>query len=474
MRRLIWLVLLVTTALPGGPAVAQETDALRRELEQLRRELERTREEYRRTIDAMSERLRRLEAQPPPGTTTGPAPAAPTSPAPPLPPAGTTQAPPAPSPTLGPAELLRPRPPFALADRRGAAQLLFDIGVSADFIANLTQRNVDQANAGSFPGRENRLFPREIELNLFGQVDPYAAGVVRIEAGEEEPGEQAAVSLAEAYFTLLTLPGGTQLRVGQLRNRFGLLNEFHRDGLPQPDVPNVLLRFLGEEGLRERGAELTWVPPLPFYLEALVGVFNGDNDTAFGRGKLSEPLLTGRLRTFFEPTETSAIQVGVSGAHGRTAERRSSNLAGFDVKYKYRPEGWLHPLLTLAAEGLYSIRRTAVGEDLDGDGVADVESKRTRRRFGWYGYAELQPWRRWAFGARYDATQYPLDPGREWALEPYLTFFPSEFLRFRLAYKHTERSSSEAFAAAGGSARVADEVFLQGTFILGAHPAHPF
>ena len=56
----------------------------------------------------------------------------------------------------------------------------------------------------------------------------------------------------------------------------------------------MLTRFLGEEGLVERGAELTWVAPLPFFLEGLVGVFNGDNEDAFGRGKLSEPLVTGR------------------------------------------------------------------------------------------------------------------------------------------------------------------------------------
>jgi hypothetical protein len=62
--------------------------------------------------------------------------------------------------------------------------------------------------------------------------------------------------------------------------------------------------------------------------------------------------------------------------------------------------------------------------------------------------------------------------GSAWALEPYITFWPSEFLRFRLAYKHTDRSPAAASGLGGG--RNIDEVFLQGTFILGAHPAHPF
>ena len=51
------------------------------------------------------------------------------------------------------------------------------MGVAGDFIGNLTQRNVDRSNAGgTFAGRENRFFPREVEVSLFGQIDPYARG----------------------------------------------------------------------------------------------------------------------------------------------------------------------------------------------------------------------------------------------------------------------------------------------------------
>jgi hypothetical protein len=119
-----------------------------------------------------------------------------------------------------------------------------------------------------------------------------------------------------------------------------------------------------------------------------------------------------------------------------------------------------------------------VETDTDGDGVADttVTDKRTRDRFGWYLYGEVQPWRRWSLGARYDNTQFPEDPGREWAFGPYVTFWPSEFLRFRLGYKHTERSGQtrDQFNLNGGSARTVDEILFQASFILGAHPAHPF
>ncbi len=443
MHAFIAVCLLLGLALAHSPASAQDAEALRKELEQLRKQME-----------TISERLQRLEAQP------QPAPAQPVVQAPPGAPA--TGQP-------SPLELARPREPFALYQRRGPGQLLFDMGVTGDFIANLTQRNVDKADAGTFAGRENRFFPREVELSLFGQIDPYARAEVRIEAGEETAGQEADVKLAEANLTLLTLPWGAQLKMGQMRNRFLYSNVIHEHDLPWPDRPNALRNFLGEEGLQEKGVELTVVPDLPFYLEALVGAFNGDNETAFGRGKLNKPLVTGRLRTFLELTDTSALQLGVSAANGNTPEPRQSTLVAYEVKYKYRPEGWLHPLLTLGSEGLYSIRGTTVTDSNTG-----LTEDRTRRRFGWYGYGELQPFNRWAIGVRYDWSQFPENPGQERAIEPHLTFWPSEFLRFRLAYKNTDRDHRDGFTDNDSSARRVDEYLFQATFILGAHPAHPF
>ncbi len=440
MRGFVALSLVLGLGLACSPAHAQEPEALRKELEQLRKQM-----------DALSERLQRLEAQPQLAAQPTPG-----------------QAPAASPPSV--AELTRPREPFSLYERRGAGQLLFDVGVVGDLVGNLTQRNVDKANAGTFAGRENRFFPREVEINLFGRIDPYAEGVVRFEFAEEFENRQRTTEtkLAEAYLTLLTLPSGTKLSIGRLPVRFGLLSHLHREALPQPDSPQVLLRILGEEQFRETGAELSWVAPLPFYLEALVGAFNGDNDTAFGRGSLKEPLVTGRLRTFVELDDFGAIQLGVSGANGETPERRRSTLAGFDLKYKLTPEGWRHPLLTLAGEALFSDRRVNVVN------AAGAGETRVRERFGWYAYGEVQPWQRWAGGARYDWTEFPVVRGHEWAVEPYLSFLPSEFLRFRLAYKHTERDRRESVVENQGSARIVDEILFQTTFFLGAHQPHPF
>ncbi|MGH7313354.1 MAG: hypothetical protein ACREJV_09280 [Candidatus Rokuibacteriota bacterium] len=461
MRATFTVLLLLGLAVAPAVAADDDPETLRRELEQMRQQFESIQREYSKAVEAVSERLQRLEAR---LATTAASPL--TAQAPPgQPPTG--QAPPPSQPT--PLDWARPRPPFSLAERTGRGQLLFDMGAVGDFVGNITQDNIDKADAGTFAGRENRFFPREIELMLFGQIDPYARGEVRIEAAEEfeDGARELHLGLAEAHLTLLSLPFATQLKMGLMRNRLGLLNQFHREGLPQPDQPNVLTRFLGEEGLVESGVELTWLTPLPFYVEALLGLFNGDNEDAFGRGSLKDPLVTGRLRTFFELGNVGAIQIGVSGATGETEELRRQTFAAYDVKYKLTPEGWRHPLLTLASEGIWSIRDAEVEEET---GVED----RTLRRFGWYVYGEVQPWRRWAGGLRYDNTQLLEAPGREWAIEPYVTFWASDFLRFRLAYKHTARNHRESFSANDASARIADEIFFQATFFLGAHMPHPF
>ncbi len=471
MRKLIALAFVfVSIALASPAAAQQDAEALRRELDQMRKNFETMQQEYRKSMDAMAERLRRLETQSSEGagSRAGAAPA-------PAPSQTTVQTP------ASAIDLLSPRPPFGLYGQRASGQLLFDMGVAGDFVGNLVQRNVDKASAGTFRGQENRFFPREVELSLFGQIDPFARAEVRIEAGEDARGTATNLSLAEANITLMTLPFNTQLKLGQMRNRYGWSNQIHEHDLPWTDRPGVLRAYFSDNGVVEKGAELTWVADLPFYLEALVGAFNGDNDVAFGRGRISEPLLTGRLRTFFELGDEHGIQLGTSVAHGLTADRRRSTLPGFDVRYKYRPEGWLHPLVTAGGEGVWSIRRAEVTRDVtidtDADGIPDTTltlgNHRTDTRFGYYVYGELQPFRRWAFGARYDETEQ-LVRGREKAFEPYVTFWPSEFLRFRGGYKLTERSSDVGFSTNQATARHVDEWFLQATFILGAHPAHPF
>ncbi len=427
----------------SGPAHAQDVDAVRQELGAVRRQLDSIREQYEKRLRELTDRLEQLETQRQAGPAPSPGPAS-TAPAPaqavPLTAAATT--PTAGEPSLR--EMLSPRQPFALA--QPGRTLLFDIGVSGDFVTDLTSRTRERRRDGTFAGRENRVFPREIELGLFGRVSD----------------RSVTVQVDEANLTLLALPLGTTARLGVMRPRFGTLNVVHQDDLPQIDRPNVLSRFFGEEQLDgEKGIEAFWVLPLPVYNELSIGVFDGDNEVAFGRGTLRDPLVIGRWRTFFELEEQGGLQIDLSAASGIATDAHRTTVLGLGAKYKWAAPGSGFPLFTLAGEALYAMRTvTAEGDD--------ITPPRDRRfdRWGGYLYGQWDFNRRWAVGLRGDWTELAVDRGREWAVSPYLQFKPSEFLRFRVQYKHTEGT--------GAVERVANEVFLQGTFILGAHPTERF
>ena len=460
------LLLSLGSYLPG-PAQAQDVDAVRQELTAVRRQLDSIREQYEQRLRELTDRLEQLETRRPAATPApSPAPAAAAgapTPAPTIPLAAAGPAPTGDEPSLR--EMLSPRQPFALA--QPGRTLLFDIGVSGDFVTDFTSRNRERRRDGTFAGRENRFFPREVELGLFGRVDPYASAVVRLSAGEEaaglEPSDRSlSVKVDEANLTLLALPLGTTARLGVMRPRFGTLNVVHQDDLPQIDRPNVLSRFFGEEQLDgEKGAEAFWVLPLPVYNELSIGAFDGDNEVAFGRGTLRDPLVIGRWRTFFEFEEHGGLQLDLSAASGIATDAHRNTILGLGAKYKWAAPGSGFPLFTIAGEALYAMRTVTT----DGD---DTTPPRDRRfdRWGAYLYGQWDLNRRWAFGLRGDWTKLAVERGREWAVSPYLQFKPSEFLRFRAQYKHTEGT--------GAVERVANEFFLQGTFILGAHPTERF
>jgi len=362
---------------------------------------------------------------------------------------------------VAPAPLETPSRPATVQVPLGQRQLLFDLGVVGDFVYAFTEgERTDPRRAGTFKGREDRVFPREVEIAMTGRVDPYARADFFFEFAEEAEFEPAGdgfevrreleVGIEEAYLTLLQLPLGLQPRFGKMRPRFGRLNELHQHDLPQVDRPNVLVNFFGEEQLTETGAEVHVLLPTPFFQEVSVGVFNGDNEESFGgRESFEDPLLIAHLRNFFELGEGSALQIGLSGARGPNAPDQRTALAGLDVTYKWTPPDDPFTAFWLQGEFLYSHRE------------ADEDD---RDRYGAYLFGEYRFSRRFSIGTRMDWSEFPEDGGREWAVSPYVTLWASDFFRFRLQYKHTDRNFGEDL----------EEILLQATFTLGHHPAHRF
>ena len=218
MRTLIITTLAVLVTSLAAPVAAQpnDADAVRRELEQMRKNFEAMRDEYQKQMDAMAERLRRLEAQPAP-TAAPPPTAAQVAPPPPSPTGGAgVQAPPAPRQHHGPAAPARAVRAYGTTPPGSCCSTSASPAISSA----PGQRNVEKAGAGTFRAARTAS-SRASRAQPVRQIDPYARGEVRIEMAEEARGQETAVSLAEAHLTLLTLPFNTQLKLGQMRTRTG-------------------------------------------------------------------------------------------------------------------------------------------------------------------------------------------------------------------------------------------------------------
>ena len=110
-----------------------------------------------------------------------------------------------------------------------------------------------------------------------------------------------------------------------------------------------------------------------------------------------------------------------------------------------------------------------------------ISRKQTLNRVGWYLYGELQPFRfGWlsglSAGLRYDWTEYPINPGHQWAVGPYLTLqavrVPALPCRLQAHGGQHARLLHATRALAARGSRTSSSSSRR--FILGAHPTHPF
>jgi hypothetical protein len=167
----------------------------------------------------------------------------------------------------------------------------------------------------------------------------------------------------------------------------------------------------------------------------------------------------------------------VSGALGpnATGTNTDTQIYGFDVFWKWKPEwqsaGW--PFVTFQTEGLY--RRYEAGRvNVPGDDVGQpplMLPRESLHDYGVYAQALYGFTRRWIVGLRGeyvtgDGGAFDPDPDRadRFRLSPNLTFFPTEFSKFRLQwnYDHGQLLGDD------------NSVWLQTEFMLGAHAAHKF
>src|SRR6185436_18408649 len=121
---------------------------------------------------------------------------------------------------------------------------------------------------------------RNAEIALDGAVDPYFKGFANIVLKLDKNNETD-IELEETYLQSSSLPANLQIKAGQFFAGFGRQNPRHPHQWAFVDHPLILNRTFGPDGLRNVGAQLSWLTPLPTYTEVFLGVFNGEGGTAY-------------------------------------------------------------------------------------------------------------------------------------------------------------------------------------------------
>ncbi len=315
-----------------------------------------------------------------------------------------------------------------------------DIGVIADTLLKLDSPKEDVEGA-------DRISVRELELILGSAVDSYSRFDVNIAFSDLDE-----VELQEAYLTRFGLPWETTARVGRFKPKVGKALIYHRDILDTADYPLVIQRYFGHDGLNKTGVDLTKPLDLPLDSahEISLGIIeggNGEHGTAFGDTR-RRPTIYSHSRNFWDLSDVTNIELGASHMVGSSDADSSfeTNVIALDgtLTHLYGPD----QRLKLQSEFFYMDRDGSIDEDI----------------WGAYGLFDMRFHKQWSAGVRFDYVE-PVNnaitnpDNADIGYTGYLTFYQTEFARWRLQASHTDLASSEDD----------NQVLIQGIFAIGGH-----
>ncbi|HTO96750.1 MAG TPA: hypothetical protein VMK66_06865 [Myxococcales bacterium] len=388
-----------------------------------------------------------------------------------------------------PPEAVAPASPSPPPNPRGSQSLNPDISaiLDADFGY---QRRAPQFLNGDDPdlhaqGTSHALgfTVQEVELAFSAIVDPYFKGEVYLTIPNLD-----GLEVEEAFATTTSLPWNLQVKAGSFRSAFGRQNGQHLHVQDFTRRPLINAAFLGADGMRGPGVQVSWLAPLPFFLTIYGEAFSLSSDPAdqtqalpqpvpsFGADTGAHPTLAAEAKAFFPLGDSWSFFTGLSFASGKSpgltlgdfgmfGAGRDSQLYGADLYLKWKPPNVAQGYSSLALQAEAIFRHLGAGGSLqdEWDGGAYLQ-------------AVLQLARRWFFGLRGDVLGIPASSvlGHTGRVGASLTFQASEFARVRgyVEAEHAGAAPSALLPAA--TPEWTPAAFLQLEISIGAHGAHPF
>jgi len=369
------------------------------------------------------------------------------------------------------------------------------LGINGLFAGGASNRNQDELQRLQFgdhdPNRDG-FTVQQVELSAEAAVDPYFDARSFIVFTVDDMGDSN-VEVEEAYLTTRTLPWGLQVKAGQFFTEFGRHNHTHPHTWAFLDQPVIISRMFGRDSLRSQGARLSWLLPVPWFSELTVGLQNAggatvnsflakgaagiDGIVAVGGHPLidrqvknvGDLLYLGRWLNGFDVSPSTSVNLGVSGLWGPNTSGNTTNtsILGVDFYLKwqslYAQRGF--PFVSLQSE--FINRRYVAGDPGD-------PTREALKDWGAYGQLLWGFKTGWVSGLRFDyadasgGLDRPSDflRDRRKRVSPNLTWYPTEFSKFRVQYNHDWAQHLVG--------RGADAIWVQMEFAIGSHLAHVF
>jgi len=344
-----------------------------------------------------------------------------------------------------------------------------EISVTGDFLFSTRQDSTsDESSDFNF---------RTLGIHIESWLDPYTRFKSAIEVHEDE------TELGEAYVILYDVGDDLNLTLGKFRQQFGVVNRWHKHGLDQVDFPVALRQIFGEGGLNQSGVSLDWLmPPAGDVSQQLtLQVTDGDNDRLFGDNSSNRPSILLHYKNFRDLSKDTYLEYGLTGlvgwndewslADGSTRDdRRVTAVLGADLSVLWEPTEKMRYRNVEWRSEAYLLNKEIVASD--GSGRDSIDA------WGLYSYLQSKISRTIDIGVRCDffvpdTKSYADIPGLSlsplavtgknsylWQVGPYITWWQSPFVKFRVEYNHADGKGIEH----------AEDIFwLQAIFSAGPH-----
>ena len=282
----------------------------------------------------------------------------------------------------------------------------------------------------------------ELEMVIAGYIYPQIKADAVLSMSEQ------GFEIEEAYADFLSLFDMMSLRIGKEKIEFGKINKIHSHVWPYADTPLIINNFMAGS-LSENGASFGFVLLLPIFVKSEIGLYNVQPKVDSGPGTLalSQELYTERLSASLDPTDSSELEAGASGAISKGADYPSSKddvrLAGADLTLKVWPVNYSRFLLQ--SEAMYMRRELATG---------------AFERWGVYAYAGYTFNKFVDLGTRYDWSENSEKTmTKDSKISGIFTYRMSEATFARIQYGYTPENKS-------------NEILLQFVYGIGPH-THP-